>query len=124
MAYILNLRKILEPKGSLVVIEKVLPFDIKRIYYIYDVPKGITRGGHKHRKNIQALVCVRGSCEVLVSANLTRTAYLLDSPDKCLILQPQDWHTMTNFTDNATLMVMASEYYDVNDYVLEEPTND
>lgn len=121
MAHILNFKKISESKGNLVTIDKILPFEIKRVYYIYDVPKGIVRGGHKHHKNIQALVCIRGSCEVFVSDdNLAPTTYLLDCSDKCLILQPQDWHTMKNFTKDAILLVMASEYYDVNDYICED----
>ena len=104
-------------KGDLTVVEKILPFDIKRLYYIYHA-SGI-RGGHRHKVTTQALICVNGSCEVYCDNAVTQETFILDSPAKCLIIQPEDYHTMSNFSDNAVLLVLASHYYDKDDYITE-----
>ena len=117
MAYILNLPTFNDDRGSLTVLEKVLPFDMKRLYYIYDV-KG-KRGGHRHKKTIQALILVNGSCTIFCDNGKSKSEFLLNSPDKCLIVEPEDWHTMDNFSDGAVLLVIASEYYDKKDYIEE-----
>jgi len=117
MAYEINLPSHANDSGKLTVIEKVLPFNIRRVYYIYDV-KG-SRGGHRHKKTIQALVCVCGSCEIYSNNGKEEFIYKLDRPDKCLIVEPPDWHTMFNFSRDALLLVCASEEYDVNDYIDE-----
>ena len=98
--------------------EKLLPFEIKRFYCIYDVIQ--KRGGHRHKKTIQALICLGGSCEVYVNDGLKKETFLLDSPSKCLLLEPEDWHTMDKFTKGSTLLVFASEFYNKDDYVSEE----
>ncbi len=118
MAHIIDLPTFGDERGRLTIIEKVLPFEIKRFYYVYDV-RG-KRGGHRHHKTIQALVCLGGSCEVYVNDGSHEKIFLLDHSDKCLIVEPQDWHTMDKFTNGSTLLVFASEYYDVNDYIDEE----
>jgi dTDP-4-dehydrorhamnose 3,5-epimerase-like enzyme len=107
-------------RGSLTIIEKILPKDIKRSFFIYNVKKGEIRGGHRHKENYMALICVTGSCLIKNHNGLTRSSFLLDSPEKCLILEPRDWHTMEEFTPDAVLMVYATEYYDSNDYITEE----
>ena len=78
------------------------------------------RGGHRHQKTIQALVCLGGSCEVYINDGLKKETFLLDSPSKCLLLEPEDWHTMDKFTKGSTLLVFASEFYNKDDYVSEE----
>ena len=118
MAYIIDLPTFGDESGKLTVIEKVLPFEIKRFYYVYDV-KSI-RGGHRHHKTIQALVCLGGSCEIYINNNKEEKVVLLDAPNKCLIVEPEDWHTMDKFSKGSTLLVFASEYYDVNDYIDEK----
>lgn len=115
MAYILELPTFNDARGNLTVVEKLLPFDIKRFYYIYDVTD--KRGGHRHHKSIQALLCLGGSCEIYVNNGEKEETILLDEPSKCLIVQPEDWHTMDKFSKGSTLLVFASEYYDVNDYI-------
>lgn len=117
MAHIIDLPTFGDERGNLTVVEKVLPFDIKRFYYIYDVSS--KRGGHRHKKTIQALICLGGSCEIYLNNGIKEKTVVLDTPDKCLILEPQDWHTMDNFSKNAILLVFASEYYDKNDYIYE-----
>lgn len=117
MAYIINVPTFSDSRGSLSVMEKLLPFEIKRFYYIYNTTS--KRGGHRHKKAIQGLICVGGSCEIYVHDGESETTFLLDSPEKCLILDPKDWHTMDQFTNHATLLVFSSEYYDLNDYIDE-----
>jgi dTDP-4-dehydrorhamnose 3,5-epimerase-like enzyme len=118
MAHIIDLPTFGDDRGRLTIIEKVLPFEIKRFYYVYDV-RGI-RGGHRHHKTVQALVCLGGSCEIYTNNGEKEEIFLLDRSDKCLIVQPEDWHTMDHFTNKSTLLVFASEYYDVNDYIDEK----
>jgi len=118
MAYIIELPSFNDKRGSLTVVEKILPFDIKRFYYIYDVTS--KRGGHRHKKTIQALISLGGSCEIYVNDGDKEETYLLDTPNKCLILDPKDWHTMDKFSKGSTLLVFSSEYYDKDDYIDEE----
>ena len=120
MAYLINLPTFSDKRGSLTLIEKVLPFDIKRVYFIYDVKE--KRGGHRHKKAIQALVCLNGSCEIYIENEEERYCEVLDSPKKCLIIQPQDWHTMDKFSEGSVLLVISSEYYDKEDYISERYT--
>jgi dTDP-4-dehydrorhamnose 3,5-epimerase-like enzyme len=118
MSHIVKLRTNSDSRGSLTVIEKVLGFDIKRVYYIYNVDESI-RGGHRHKITTQAAVCIKGSCEIFVNNGKEKFTYTLNNPDQCLILEPEDWHSMSNFTSDAVLLVLASEYYDPNDYIIE-----
>lgn len=106
-------------EGWLVAIESNhnVPFEIKRCYYIYGTAEGITRGYHAHRKLKQLLICVNGSVEVYCEYGQTKESFLLDNPRKGLILDGLVWHTMTNFTSNAVLLVLADDYYDEADYV-------
>lgn len=119
MAYILNLKTFTDKRGNLTVIEKVIPFDVKRIFYIYGVDDSI-RGGHRHKKTIQAAICLRGSCLIYNDDNQVQQDFNLNSPDQCLILEPQDWHQMYQFTEDAILMVLASEYFDPDDYIYDK----
>lgn len=115
---IINLPSFTDGRGSLTVIEKALPFEIKRTYFIYDAV-GI-RGGHRHIKTIQALICINGSCEIYTNNGKEEKNILLNNPCHCLILEPEEWHTMNNFSDGAVLLVFSSEYYDRADYI-DEP---
>jgi len=118
LARIIELKTFSDSRGDLTVIEKLLPFEIKRIYYIYNVKElDIVRAGHRHKKTIQALISVSGSCEVFCDNSVDTETFILNNPSKCLLLNPEDWHTMTNFTENCVLLVLASEYYDINDYI-------
>lgn len=118
MAQILDLKTFTDARGNLTVIEKVIPFDIKRVFYIYGVDDS-KRGGHRHKKTIQAAVCIKGSCTIYNNNNIKEEEFRLDKPNKCLILQPEDWHTMYDFSEDAILMVFASEFFDNNDYIFE-----
>ena len=118
MAYLLDLKTFTDKRGNLTVIEESIPFSINRIFYIYGVDSSV-RGGHRHKKTIQAAICLRGSCHIHNNDGISKTQYILDKPHKCLILQPSDWHTMDNFTPDAILMVLASEFFDMNDYIFD-----
>jgi len=118
MAHLISLKTFTDSRGNLTVIEKVVPFDIKRIFYIYGVDTSV-RGGHRHHKTIQAAICIKGSCVIANNDNTKQETFILNSPDKCLILEPQDWHQMHSFSNDAILMVLASEYFDSNDYIYE-----
>jgi dTDP-4-dehydrorhamnose 3,5-epimerase-like enzyme len=118
MARIIDLQTFTDKRGNLTVIEKVVPFDIKRIFYIYGVDES-KRGGHRHHKTIQAAICIKGKCTIYNNNGIKEDEFLLDKPNKCLILNPEDWHTMFNFSEDAILMVLASEFFDQADYIFE-----
>ena len=118
MAQLMDLKTFTDKRGNLTVIEKIIPFEIKRIFYIYGVDES-KRGGHRHKKTIQAAICLKGSCHIYNSDGITENNYILDQPNKCLILEPKDWHTMYNFTSDAILMVLASAFFDQDDYIFE-----
>lgn len=123
MAQILNLKTFTDTRGNLTVIERVIPFEIKRIFYIYGVDDSV-RGGHRHKKTVQAAICLRGSCKIYNHTGLEKQEFILNSADQCLILQPTDWHQMYEFTDDAILMVLASEFFDADDYIYESYVGD
>jgi len=119
VAHIIDLTTYCDKRGNLTVIEKVLPFAIKRIFYIYGVDDSV-RGGHRHRKTVQAAICLQGSCTVLCNDGVKTEVFHLDRPDLCLLLRPEDWHKMYDFTPDAILMVLASEFFDSADYIFDE----
>lgn len=107
-----------ETRGCLTVIEDILPFEIKRIFYIYNVDDSV-RGKHRHHKTVQAVICLEGSCVIRNNNNQVEEEFLLDSPEKCLLIYPEDFHEMYKFSPNAILMVLASEKFDPGDYIFE-----
>ena len=122
MASLTKLTTFTDSRGNLTVIEKVVPFEIKRIFYIYGVDDSI-RGGHRHHKTIQAAICIQGSCIISNNNGKVQEEFILDTPAKCLIIQPEDWHTMRYFSANCILMVLASEYFNQSDYIFEKYNN-
>ena len=120
MAHFLDLKTFTDERGNLTVIEKVIPFEIKRIFYIYGVDDS-TRGRHRHKKTRQALISLQGECRIVNKSGVDQPHqnYILNNPSKCLILEPEDFHWMDRFTKNCILMVFASEYFDINDYIYE-----
>ena len=118
MAYIVDLKTFTDKRGNLTVIENVLPFQIKRVFYIYGVDESV-RGGHRHHKTIQAAICIQGECKIYNNNSEKEEVFHLDIPSKCLILEPKDWHKMYDFSKDAILMVLASENYNENDYIFK-----
>ncbi|MFD2703141.1 sugar 3,4-ketoisomerase [Paenibacillus shunpengii] len=108
-----------DERGLLTVIEemKTIPFEIKRVFYIYGTKMGVRRGFHAHYKTRQALICVSGSCKVYLDNTHRKTDVLLDSPTKVLILEPNDWHEMYDFSEDAVLLVLSSHLYNAEDYI-------
>jgi UDP-2-acetamido-3-amino-2,3-dideoxy-glucuronate N-acetyltransferase len=110
---------ILDMRGSLTVgeFEQHVPFAPKRYFLVFDVPSKETRGEHAHRACHQFLVCVRGSCVVLADDGVDRTEVLLDSPDKGVYLPPMIWGVQYKYSEDAMLLVFASDHYEAADYI-------
>ena len=110
-----------DTRGSLVAIEigeeKNIPFDVKRIYYIYRTEDGVSRGFHAHRKLKQVAFAISGSCEMLLDDGFIRRKITLDTPTKGILIENNIWREMHNFSDNCVLLVLASEHYDEEDYI-------
>lgn len=105
--------------GVLNIIEgsRDIPFSIQRVYYITGVPTDMRRGFHAHKTLQQVLVCVHGSCEVLLDDGKEKTTVLLNSPQKGLLVQGCIWREMYHFTEGAVLLVLASDFYNEEDYI-------
>lgn len=116
---VMKFKSISEEYGSLVPIEseRDIPFQIKRIYYITNVAKDITRGFHSHRMLHQILICPRGSVKIRVKNPNNEEVYELNNNSKGLYIGPLIWREMFDFSEDAVLLVLASEYYDENDYI-------
>jgi hypothetical protein len=119
MSYIISLKTFTDNRGNLTVIDNVLPFQIIRIFYIYGV-NNLARGGHRHHNTIQAAICIQGECKVYCTNGKLENTYHLNTPEKCLIINPEDWHTMFEFSRDAILMVLASLSYSEKDYIYEK----
>jgi hypothetical protein len=122
MAELLNLQTFTDTRGNLTVIEKIVPFEIKRVFYIYGVDSSV-RGGHRHKTTIQMAVCLQGKCIVSCNNGMKREDFSLDAPSKGLILLPEDFHTMHDFSPDAILMVFASTQYEYGDYIFHDYDN-
>lgn len=119
MAHIIKLKNFADERGILTICEKVLPFDIKRIYFMTSIPSDAVRGNHRHKVTIQALICLSGGCDVYVDNGEKKESFRLNSPDQCLLLEAKDWHSLSQFKEHTVISVMASHDYDANDYVHE-----
>ena len=117
---VLNFKIHGDDRGSLIAIEnqKDYPFDVKRVYYIFDTLPKVRRGFHAHKNLQQILICVSGSCKVHLDNGLGETTeVLLDNPAKGLYISADMWREMYDFSIGAVLLVLASEYYDEKDYI-------
>lgn len=118
---IIDLPRITDPRGNLTVAEqlKEVPFDIKRVYWTYDVPGGESRGGHAHKKLYQLVIAMSGSFHVTLDNGNERETYLLNHPWQGLIIGPGVWRTLDDFSSGAVCMVLASELFDLDDYIYD-----
>jgi len=108
-----------DDRGQLIAIEEQrdLPFDIKRVYYIYDTLPGVRRGFHAHKCLQQILICVSGSCRIHLDDGEQTAEVTLDKPTEGLYISNNTWREMYDFSEGAVLLVLASEYYDEADYI-------
>lgn len=113
-----------DERGQLVAAEvgKEIPFDVKRVYYIYDTLAGVRRGFHAHRNLEQILICVSGSCKIHLDDGFDTAEVLLDKPYEGLYISNDTWREMYDFSEGAVLLVLASELYDEKDYIRDYDT--
>ncbi len=118
---IIELQKIEDPRGNLTVTEglKDVPFEIRRVYWVYDVPSGQYRGGHAHKKCLEMLVAMSGSFHVTLDDGHTRETILLNHPYQGLLIETGIWRTLDDFSSGAVCMVLASEPFEEEDYIRE-----
>lgn len=108
-----------DERGQLVALEEMrdIPFQIKRVYYMYDTKDGVRRGYHAHKNLKQILVCVSGSCKVLLDNGREKETVLLNKPFEGLYIESNMWREMYDFLPGTVLLVLASEYYCEEDYI-------
>ena len=106
-------------RGSLVAVEshQTVPFEIKRVFYIFNTLEGVTRGMHAHLAVKQVMLCVTGSCKILLDDGFSRESVILDSPTKGLFLESLIWREMSEFSPDCVLLVIASEHYNEDEYI-------
>jgi len=119
MNRIIDLSKINDPRGNLTVAEdlKDVPFEIKRVYWVYDVPGGECRGGHAHKKCLEFIVAVSGSFTVTLDDGNNKSSYVLNHPYQGLLVETGVWRTLEDFSSGAVCLVLASDLYEEEDYI-------
>lgn len=116
---ILTLDKHHTQKGNLSVIEngKMVPFDIRRVYYLYDIPGGGSRGAHAHKELFQLLIAASGCFDVTLDDGIVKRTFTLNRPYQGLLIVPGIWRELNNFSSGSVCLVLASLLYDENDYI-------
>lgn len=108
-----------DERGQLIALEnfKDIPFEIKRIYYMYDTAEGVRRGFHAHKSLEQILVCIHGACKIHLDNGVEQKEIPLEKPYEGLYIANNMWREMYDFSPDAVLLVLASDYYDESDYI-------
>lgn len=108
-----------DERGQLVALEEMkdIPFNIKRVYYMYDTGEGVRRGYHAHKSLEQILICIHGTCKILLDDGTDKKIVPLEKPYEGLYVSNAMWREMFDFSPDAVLMVLASEYYEEEDYI-------
>ncbi len=123
---IINLPKIHDPRGNLTFIEgnRHIPFDIKRVYYLYDVPGGAERGGHAHKDLHQIIIAIAGSFDVVINDGSDTQRFHLNRSYFGLYVCPMIWRELDNFSSGSVCLVLASDYFSEADYIRDFPQFD
>ncbi len=117
---LISIPKIEDPRGNLSVIEKnVIPFEIKRVYYLYDIPSGAERGGHSHIEQQEFLVALSGSFDVILNDGQNMNKITLNKPFEGLLIPNGIWRELKNFSSGAVCLVLASDVFSEDDYIRE-----
>ena len=108
-----------DDRGALIALEqdKNIPFQIKRVYYIFNTKEGVTRGFHAHKKLKQVAIAVKGSCRFLLDDGNEKVSILLDNAAQGLLIESCIWREMSDFSEDCVLMVLADNFYNENDYI-------
>lgn len=116
---IIEMPRFTDERGSLSVVESHVhvPFDVRRVYYLYDIPAGQVRAAHGHRRLQQLMIAVSGSFEIELDDGFDRRRVRLDRPDRGLYIAPSMWRELDGFSGGAVCVVLASELYDESDYL-------
>lgn len=115
---LIEIPKIKDPRGNLAVLEnQTVPFEIKRVYYLYDVPSDAFRGGHAHKEQYELLIAVSGSFEVVLDTIEKRETLMLNKPNIGLLIPTMIWRELQNFSSGAVCLVLASDVFDEKDYI-------
>lgn len=116
---IINFPTIGDERGSLIAMEAKdqIPFDIKRVYFIFDTKKNVSRGFHAHKDLQQVAVCVAGKCRMTLDDGKKRKEVWLDSPNKGIFIDNYIWREMHDFSNDCVLLVLASQHYSESDYI-------
>lgn len=115
---IIDIPKISDPRGNIGVLENGrVPFDIKRVYYLYDVPSDSERGGHAHINLYQFLIAISGSFDVHLNNGNSEQIITLNKPDKGILIKPGIWRELRNFSGGSVCLVLASEVFEESDYI-------
>ena len=115
---LLPIPKIEDYRGSIAVIEnEVIPFSIRRVYYLFDVPSTARRGGHAHKEQLEFLIAISGSFDVVLKDGVNEQVVTLNKPDKGLLIRSNIWRELDNFSSGAVCLVIASDVFDESDYI-------
>ncbi len=115
---LISLPKVEDPRGNLAIVEKdAIPFEIKRVYYLFDVPSSAKRGGHAHKQVQELLIPVSGSFDVILDNGQTRQTVTLNKPDKGLLIPVNTWRELENFSAGSVCLVLASDVFTEEDYI-------
>jgi len=116
---LIDFKSLGDERGDLIALEgsSEVPFDIKRVYYIFGTESEVSRGFHAHKQLIQLAICVSGSCNILMDNGRSKKSVTLDNPKQGILIDKMQWHEMHDFSKDCVLLVLASDCYEESDYI-------